>query len=130
MVLLHSAVVERCQATAAVTIGDSNVPLADTCGVLATWDGTFNLESRGVVLWRELPVCVIRAGRRSVVAMCLLSPAVLLPGRARRLLEVDRGQAQLLCRAAEMVLSPKLVIVVCPVPATATRTGDNYGTHE
>jgi acyl-homoserine-lactone acylase len=58
--LLRSAVVERCQATTAVPIGDANAPLADACKVLAVWDGTFNLESRGAVLWREF-ITQIRA---------------------------------------------------------------------
>ena len=29
------------------------MPLANACRVLADWDGTFNLDSRGAVLWRE-----------------------------------------------------------------------------
>jgi acyl-homoserine-lactone acylase len=51
--LLRAGVVERCGATAAVTNGGTQVPLADACRVLAAWDGTFDLESRGAVLWRE-----------------------------------------------------------------------------
>lgn len=52
--LLRAPLVERCQAIQEVAIGGSRVPLASACRVLAAWDGTFNLESRGAILWREL----------------------------------------------------------------------------
>ena len=42
--LLKDGVVQGCKAH-----GD----LARACGVLASWDGTFDLDSRGAVLWRE-----------------------------------------------------------------------------
>lgn len=51
--VLRGAVVERCKATPTVTIDKSAVALADACQVLASWDGRFNLDSRGAVLWRE-----------------------------------------------------------------------------
>ena len=51
--LLRSAVVERCKVKETVTMSDTTVPLGDACGVLAAWDGTFDLDSRGAVLWRE-----------------------------------------------------------------------------
>ncbi len=51
--LLRAPVVERCQAVPDVTVADRRVSLAEACRVLARWDGTLNLESRGSVLWRE-----------------------------------------------------------------------------
>ena len=42
--LLKPGVVEGCKAHA---------DLARACSVLAAWDGTFNLDSRGAALWRE-----------------------------------------------------------------------------
>lgn len=51
--LLRRPLVERCRATGAVTLNDVIVPLADACRVLSSWDGRFDLESRGAILWRE-----------------------------------------------------------------------------
>ena len=51
--LLRTPVVERCQTVASVVMGEGSVSLADACGVLARWDGRFDLDSRGAVLWRE-----------------------------------------------------------------------------
>lgn len=51
--LLRAPLVERCQAAPHVTVGARRVPLGAACRALAGWDGTFNLESRGAVLWRE-----------------------------------------------------------------------------
>ena len=51
--LLRAGVVERCNSTPAITNGGAQVSLIEACRVLGAWDGTFNLESRGAVLWRE-----------------------------------------------------------------------------
>lgn len=51
--LLRPALVERCRTVNAVEIGAANVALSDACRVLAAWNGRFDLESRGAVLWRE-----------------------------------------------------------------------------
>ena len=51
--LLRAPLVERCHTTQEIAVGSARVPLANACRVLAGWDGTFNLESRGAVLWRE-----------------------------------------------------------------------------
>lgn len=47
---LLDAVVERCTGAAPV----DGVDLAQACEVLAGWDGTYDLDSVGAVLWREL----------------------------------------------------------------------------
>lgn len=62
--MLREDVVERCGDAPPVTVeavGDapdgglpaSTVDLTDACGVLASWDGVYDTESRGAVLWRE-----------------------------------------------------------------------------
>jgi acyl-homoserine-lactone acylase len=52
--LLRASLVDRCRATPQeVAVGTVRVPLVNACRVLADWDGTFNLESRGAILWRE-----------------------------------------------------------------------------
>ena len=51
--LLRAAVVERCTATATVTLDGAEVDLAPGCAALAGWDGRFDPDSVGAVLWRE-----------------------------------------------------------------------------
>lgn len=51
--LLRAPLVERCERTPEVTVGDVRVALGGACAVLAKWDGTLNLDSGGGVLWRE-----------------------------------------------------------------------------
>lgn len=51
--LLRADLVKRCQATQAVTLDGQSVDLRKACQVLAAWDGRFDLESVGAVLWRE-----------------------------------------------------------------------------
>jgi len=74
---LRAAVVERCKATPEVTVPElpaeqpspaalpgapppppglpaATVDLSKACDVLASWDGVYDLPSRGAVLWREL----------------------------------------------------------------------------
>lgn len=52
--LLRDAVVQRCRAAGTVDLGDRRVDLGPAAEVLATWDGAANLDSVGVVLWREV----------------------------------------------------------------------------
>ncbi len=55
--LLRDAVVKRCRAatTGAGAAGDQKVAdLATGCALLAAWDGRFDPDSRGAVVWREL----------------------------------------------------------------------------
>ncbi len=52
--LLRDAVVARCRAAGSVDLGDERVDLGPATEVLAAWDGTANLDSVGVVLWREV----------------------------------------------------------------------------
>lgn len=51
--MLRGEVVKRCQATPSVTLGGQNVDLSKACQVLADWDGRYNTDSVGPVLWRE-----------------------------------------------------------------------------
>jgi acyl-homoserine-lactone acylase len=52
--LLRDAVVARVRAAGSVDLGDDRVDLGPAADVLADWDGTANLDSVGVVLWREV----------------------------------------------------------------------------
>lgn len=51
--LLRAEVVKRCQATPSVSLEGQAVNLQKACGVLAAWDGRFDTNSVGAVLWRE-----------------------------------------------------------------------------
>ncbi len=51
--LMRAEVVKRCQATSSVTLDGQSVDLSKACQVLAGWDGRYNVESVGPVLWRE-----------------------------------------------------------------------------
>ena len=51
--LLRSEVAKRCQATSSVTLDGQSVDLSKACQVLAGWDGRYNTDSVGPVLWRE-----------------------------------------------------------------------------
>lgn len=51
--MLRGEVVKRCQATPSVTLDGQNVDLNKACQVLAGWDGRYNTDSVGPVLWRE-----------------------------------------------------------------------------
>ncbi|MFN0108388.1 MAG: acylase [Blastocatellia bacterium] len=51
--LMRAEVVKRCQATSSVTLDGQSVDLSKACQVLAGWDGRYNTESVGPVLWRE-----------------------------------------------------------------------------
>lgn len=50
---LADQVLERCAATPEVAVDGVTVDLTEACEVLASWDRTANLESRGAILWRE-----------------------------------------------------------------------------
>ncbi|HFE44268.1 MAG TPA: acylase, partial [Nannocystis exedens] len=51
--LLLAAVAERCQGAGPVTIDETSVEISEACGLLAAWQGHFNLDSRGAMIWRE-----------------------------------------------------------------------------
>ena len=51
--LLRAEVVKRCQATSTVTLEGKAVDLSKACGILAAWEGRFNTDCVGAVLWRE-----------------------------------------------------------------------------
>jgi acyl-homoserine-lactone acylase len=125
--LLRDAVVERCQATATVTIGGTAVPLADACRILAAWDGRFNLDSRGAVLWREFwtqirpadsvrvfaapfdpadPIATPRglaAKEGGDLAMEAIGRAVQVLGRAGLALDTPIGQVQFAQRGSRRI---------------------------
>jgi acyl-homoserine-lactone acylase len=51
--LARSELVKRCQATPSVTINEQAVDLQQACKILAAWDGRYEVNSVGAVLWRE-----------------------------------------------------------------------------
>lgn len=51
--LLVDDVVQRCRAAGSVDLGDRRIDLTGAADVLAAWDRRANLDSVGVVLWRE-----------------------------------------------------------------------------
>ena len=51
--LLLDAVVERCDGVGKVTVVDVEVDISEACATLAGWDGRFNADSVGAVVWRE-----------------------------------------------------------------------------
>ena len=55
---LRTAVVERCETTNSVTVDfedeEHTVDLVQACAVLKSWDGTSQLDSTGIHIWREL----------------------------------------------------------------------------
>jgi len=50
---LRPALVEACTATPTVDVDGTAVDLTKACDVLAAWDGTYTLEARGAILFRE-----------------------------------------------------------------------------
>jgi acyl-homoserine-lactone acylase len=126
--LLRGGVVERCRATSSVTVGDATVSLADACNVLSAWDGRFNLESRGAVLWREFMTQIRPADRPRLyatrfdpadplstprglapapdgndMALAALGRAVQVLGRAQLPLDVPLGQVQVAQRGNRQI---------------------------
>ncbi len=51
--LLRAPLTAQCQATPSVTLEGRDVDVGPACRTLAAWDGRFDLDSRGAVLWRE-----------------------------------------------------------------------------
>lgn len=51
--LLRAPLVERCTGQAPIAVDSVTVDLGPACRVLAEWNGRFDLDSRGAVLWRE-----------------------------------------------------------------------------
>jgi acyl-homoserine-lactone acylase len=51
--LLRAEVVQRCQGKSTGTAGGQQVNISQACGVLASWDGRYELHSVGAVVWRE-----------------------------------------------------------------------------
>jgi acyl-homoserine-lactone acylase len=51
--LLRQPLVEACTATPGVDLGGTTVDLGPACAALDAWDGTFTLESRGSIVFRE-----------------------------------------------------------------------------
>lgn len=126
--LLRDSVVARCRATGTATVGDTKVPLMDVCQVLTAWDGTFNLESRGAVLWREFltqirpadlprlfatpfdaadpigtPRGLATSGADSDLALDALGRAVQVLARAGLALDTPLGQVQFAQRASRRI---------------------------
>ena len=70
--LLRQPVVERCTAQTVIDVPElagadgtvalaaESVDISGACNVLAAWDGVYDLDSRGAVLWRELLAAVRR----------------------------------------------------------------------
>jgi acyl-homoserine-lactone acylase len=52
--LLRDQVVQRCRGKRTGTFNDQQVDITHACAALATWDGRYNLDSVGPVVWREL----------------------------------------------------------------------------
>jgi acyl-homoserine lactone acylase PvdQ len=51
--LARGELVERCQAAPSVTLDGQAVDLRQACRILAAWDGRYDADSVGPVLWRE-----------------------------------------------------------------------------
>lgn len=51
--LLRTELVKRCQATPSVTLDGQAIDLSKACGILSAWNGRFDVDSVGAVLWRE-----------------------------------------------------------------------------
>src|SRR3546814_19900320 len=52
-ILARDATVALCRAKPSVRVDDRDVDLTEACGVIAAWDGTDSLDSRGSPLFRE-----------------------------------------------------------------------------
>ena len=51
--LLHQPLVDACTASPSVDLNGTTLDLTTACDALASWDGTFTLDARGAVLFRE-----------------------------------------------------------------------------
>lgn len=66
--LLRGQVVARCKAVSTVVVENQTVDLGEACRVMEKWDGRYELDSVGAVLWREFitiydPADLQRAGQ-------------------------------------------------------------------
>lgn len=52
--LLRDQVAQRCRGKSTGTFNGQQVDITRACAVLAAWDGRYNLDSVGPVVWREL----------------------------------------------------------------------------
>jgi acyl-homoserine-lactone acylase len=128
--LLVPELVRRCAATPVVQLDGTAADLAPACGVLAGWDRTFDLDSRGAVLFREWigryqPDDLTRAGQLFDVGFDpddpLGTPRGLAPGlralenlaRAARLLE--SRDLPLDVRLGELQFAPSKLPMRIPV---------------
>jgi acyl-homoserine-lactone acylase len=51
--LLRGELIKRCQATASVTLDGEAVDLRPACQILTSWDGRYEVNRVGAILWRE-----------------------------------------------------------------------------
>jgi acyl-homoserine-lactone acylase len=51
--LLKPSLVARCQAAPERAVDGRTIDITAACGVLGAWNGAYDLDSRGAVLWRE-----------------------------------------------------------------------------
>ncbi|XXF76484.1 acylase [Myxococcaceae bacterium GXIMD 01537] len=51
--LLRAQVVARCTGQTTVTVGTQTVDISQACTLLSNWNGNFNADSVGAVIWRE-----------------------------------------------------------------------------
>ena len=51
--LIRTALVERCQERSIFSLDTRSVDLSEACAVLGSWDGRYDLDSRGAVVFRE-----------------------------------------------------------------------------
>ncbi|MBK9178155.1 MAG: penicillin acylase family protein [Acidimicrobiales bacterium] len=51
---LLDQVVARCEGAAPVSVEGQTVDIGPACAALAVWDGRFDVDSRGALVWREL----------------------------------------------------------------------------
>ena len=51
--LIRPALVERCWERSSVALDDQSIDLTEACRVLGSWDGRYDLDSRGAVVFRE-----------------------------------------------------------------------------
>ncbi|MFN0088288.1 MAG: penicillin acylase family protein, partial [Blastocatellia bacterium] len=105
--LLRPELVKRCQASPTVMIDGQSVDLRAACKVLAAWDGRYEIDSVGPVLWREFisqydPADLQRGGalfaRDFDSANPVATPHTLAPDK-----DAAGGSLQKLARAARLL---------------------------
>jgi acyl-homoserine-lactone acylase len=106
--LLKDELVARCRGQELQTVGESQVDLKEACAVLAAWDGRFNLESQGAVLFREF------MGRYEPSALTRKGPLFAVDFDPKDPVNTPRGLApgplalQNLARAVQLMQERKL----------------------